>query len=50
VHQLSRAALQTALRDLGHQGQHLARQDSGWRFVDPLFARWVRDRGRPEFG
>ena len=49
VHQLSRAALQTALRDLGHQGQHLARQDGGWRFVDPLFARWVRDRGRPEF-
>jgi hypothetical protein len=48
VHQLSRAALQTALRDLASQGQHLARHGEGWRFVDPLFARWVQDRGRPE--
>jgi hypothetical protein len=50
VHQLSRAALQTALRDLASQGQHLARHDEGWRFIDPLFARWVHDRGRPASG
>jgi hypothetical protein len=54
---LSRAALQSALRELGREGQHLVRVKTGsdvgpnWRFVDPLFARWVSQRGqrsRPE--
>ena len=46
---LSRAALQSALRELGREGQHVARvktgPDSGpnWRFVDPL----VRPLGLP---
>ena len=47
---LSRAALQSALRELAREGQHVARITSGpepgyWRFVDPLFARWVSLRG-----
>lgn len=50
---LSRAALQSALRELGREGQHLSRVRYGpesspsWRFVDPLFARWVSLRGQP---
>ncbi|HEV8176463.1 MAG TPA: hypothetical protein VGP44_02130, partial [Gemmatimonadales bacterium] len=50
---LSRAALQSALRELAREGQHVSRitTDEGtaanWRFIDPLFARWVRSRGRP---
>ncbi len=49
---LSRAALQSALRELGREGQHVSRVTSGpetspnWRFVDPLFARWVSLRGQ----
>jgi hypothetical protein len=49
---LSRAALQSALRELGREGQHVARVKTGpesgpnWRFVDPLFARWVSQRGQ----
>jgi hypothetical protein len=49
---LSRAALQSALRELGREGQHLTRIKTGpesgpnWRFVDPLFARWVSQRGQ----
>lgn len=49
---LSRATLQSALRELGQDGQHIARNHDGptaagyWRFVDPLFATWVRRRGR----
>ena len=46
-HGLSRATLQSALRDLGQQGQHVARDGSRWRLVDPLLALWVRSRGRP---
>lgn len=48
---LSRATLQSALRELGHDGQHIARNHDGptaagyWRFVDPLFATWVARRG-----
>jgi uncharacterized protein len=50
---LSRAALQSALRELGREGQHVARRvtetpgagSADWRFVDPLFARWVSLRG-----
>jgi DNA polymerase III delta prime subunit len=48
---LSRATLQSALRELGHDGQHIARNQDGptaagyWRFVDPLFALWVARRG-----
>lgn len=44
---LSRATLQSALRELGRDGQHVARPVPAgeWRFVDPLFARWVRLRG-----
>ncbi len=49
---LSRATLQSALRELGLDGQHIARNHDGptaagyWRFVDPLFATWVARRGR----
>ncbi len=49
---LSRAALQSALRDLAREGQHVSRIVTGpapaghWRFVDPLFASWVSRRGR----
>jgi hypothetical protein len=49
----SRATLQSALRDLAQEGQHVTRDEyaSGgwgpWRFVDPLLALWVRARGRP---
>ena len=44
----SRATLQSALRELGKEGQHLVREgDAGpWRYVDPLLAVWVRGRGR----
>jgi hypothetical protein len=45
----SRATLQSALRDLAREGQHVTRDgDVGpWRFVDPLLGLWVRGRGRP---
>lgn len=49
---LTRAALQSALRDLAREGQHVSRIVTGppssgnWRFVDPLFARWVSQRGQ----
>jgi hypothetical protein len=49
---LSRATLQSALRELGQDGQHIARNHDGptaagyWRFVDPLFAIWIARRGR----
>jgi len=49
---LTRAALQSALRDLAREGQHVSRVVTGppssgnWRFVDPLFARWVLQRGQ----
>ncbi|CAA9360572.1 MAG: hypothetical protein AVDCRST_MAG72-2229 [uncultured Nocardioidaceae bacterium] len=48
----SRATLQSALRELGKEGQHVTRDrtssgDQGqWRYVDPLLALWVRGRGR----
>ncbi len=48
---LTRAALQSALRELGREGQHVSRvvtgpeTSSNWRFIDPLFARWVSLRG-----
>ncbi len=48
----SRATLQSALRDLARDGQHVTRDgDAGagyghWRFVDPLLQLWVRARGR----
>ena len=48
---LSRATLQSALRELGREGQHVSRPRTGtsaagdWTFVDPLFARWVSVRG-----
>jgi hypothetical protein len=43
----SRATLQSALRDLGKEGQHVTRDGEAgpWRFVDPLLALWVRSRG-----
>lgn len=43
----SRATLQSALRELGKEGQHVTR-DAGtgpWRYVDPLLALWVKGRG-----
>jgi hypothetical protein len=45
---MSRATLQSALRELGKEGQHVTRDgDVGpWRYVDPLFALWVANRGR----
>ncbi len=48
---LTRASLQSALRELGKEGQHVSRFPTGaaaagdWRFIDPLFARWVSLRG-----
>jgi hypothetical protein len=48
----TRATLQSALRELGQDGQHIARNHEGptpagyWRFVDPLFALWVGRRGQ----
>jgi hypothetical protein len=49
---LARATLQSALREMVREGQHVARIHTGptpptgdWRFVDPLFARWVAARG-----
>jgi Cdc6-like AAA superfamily ATPase len=43
----SRATLQSALRELGKDGQHVTREESGpWRYVDPLLALWVKGRGR----
>lgn len=45
----SRATLQSALRDLAREGQHVTRDGAGpWRYVDPLLALWVRSRGRPQ--
>jgi hypothetical protein len=48
---ITRAALQSALRELAREGQHISRItiDTGtsvnWRFTDPLFALWVTRRG-----
>jgi hypothetical protein len=43
----SRATLQSALRELGKEGQHVTRDgDRPWRYVDPLLALWVAQRGR----
>jgi hypothetical protein len=54
---LKRATLQSALRELGREGQHVSRIVDGrsaeagdWRFVDPLFAGWVSMRGRVQRG
>lgn len=54
---LKRATLQSALRELGREGQHVSRIVDGrsteagdWRFVDPLFASWVSMRGRVQRG
>ncbi len=44
---LSRATLQSALRDLGRAGQHLTRAGRSWHFVDPLLRLWVSRRGQP---
>jgi hypothetical protein len=45
----SRATLQSALRELAKEGQHVTRdaEVGPWRFVDPLLAMWVARRGRP---
>ncbi|HSE07740.1 MAG TPA: hypothetical protein VLB29_03655, partial [Nocardioidaceae bacterium] len=48
----SRATLQSALRDLARDGQHVTRDEGPngwgpWRYVDPLLELWVRARGRP---
>ena len=48
----SRATLQSALRDLAREGQHVTRDETPrgrgpWRYVDPLLELWVRSRGRP---
>ena len=51
---ITRAALQSALRELAREGQHVSRITAGttasgyWRFTDPLFALWVARRGRPD--
>ncbi|EHN12429.1 hypothetical protein PAI11_06570 [Patulibacter medicamentivorans] len=44
-HGVARATLQSALRELGAEGQHVVRDERGWRFVDPLLGRWVARRG-----
>ncbi|MGI8434805.1 MAG: hypothetical protein ACR2LE_08745 [Nocardioidaceae bacterium] len=47
----TRATRQSALRELGREGQHIRRvrthaEGSGdWQYIDPLFARWVSVRG-----
>lgn len=43
----SRATLQSALRELAREGQHVTRdgETGPWRFVDPLLALWVARRG-----
>lgn len=46
AYDLSRATLQSALRELGRAGQHLARDGTGWHFVDPLLRLWVNRRGQ----
>ena len=45
----SRATLQSALRELAREGQHVTRdgETGPWRYVDPLLALWVRRRGTP---
>ncbi|HEX6516752.1 MAG TPA: hypothetical protein VF049_14370 [Nocardioidaceae bacterium] len=45
----SRATLQSALRELAKDGQHVTRdgESGSWRYVDPLLALWVRSRGHP---
>ena len=49
----SRATLQSALRELAREGQHVTRDGDPaigwgpWRYVDPLLELWVRGRGRP---
>ena len=51
----SRATLQSALRDLAKEGQHVTRDvETGgergqWRYVDPLLALWVGGRGSRSF-
>ncbi|MBA2558704.1 MAG: hypothetical protein H0V07_02255 [Propionibacteriales bacterium] len=53
--ELTRATLQSALRELGREGQHIMRVTrqptaaaGDWHFVDPLFASWVSLRGTVE--
>jgi hypothetical protein len=43
---LSRAALQSALRELSRAGQHIWRDGPHWRFIDPLLHLWVSRRGQ----
>lgn len=43
---LTRATLQSALRELGREGQHLRRDGAVWVYIDPLFAIWVANRGK----
>jgi len=43
---LSRATLQSALRELASAGQHLVRDGAEWQFVDPLLRLWVNRRGQ----
>lgn len=47
---LSRATLQSALRELGRAGQHVWRAGASWRFVDPLLRLWVGRRGGAALG
>ena len=43
---LSRATLQSALRELSRAGQHVTRDGPTWRFIDPLLRLWVSRRGQ----
>jgi hypothetical protein len=43
---LSRATLQSALRDLSRAGQHVTRTGDHWEFIDPLLRLWVSRRGQ----
>jgi len=43
---LSRATLQSALRDLSRAGQHVTRRGDHWGFIDPLLQLWVSRRGQ----
>ena len=47
---LSRATLQSALRELSRAGQHVTRDGARWRFIDPLLQLWVSRRGQASPG
>jgi hypothetical protein len=43
-HRIARSTLQAALAKLVRAQQHVVRDESGPRLLDPLFAEWLRRR------